>query len=60
MAKGSYSLIQFYPDRIRAEAVNVGLAVVCSETDFASFNVLEMGKRTIRYSMSLFISRPLS
>jgi len=32
MAKGFYSLIQFCPDRFCAEAVNVGLAVLCSDS----------------------------
>jgi len=32
MAKGFYSLIQFCPNSFRAEAVNVGLAVVYSDS----------------------------
>jgi hypothetical protein len=32
MANGIYSLIQYCPNRFRAEAVNVGLAVVCSDS----------------------------
>lgn len=31
MANGHYSLIQYCPDRFRAEAVNVGLVVMCAE-----------------------------
>ena len=31
MAKGYYSVIQYCPDRFRAEAVNVGLVLLCFE-----------------------------
>ena len=29
MAKGFYSVIQYCPDRFRAEAINVGLVLLC-------------------------------
>ena len=29
MAKGFYSVVQYCPDRFRAEAVNVGLVLLC-------------------------------
>lgn len=31
MAKGFYSLVQYCPNRFRAEAVNIGLVLVCVE-----------------------------
>jgi hypothetical protein len=31
MAKGFYSLVQYCPNRFRAEAVNIGLVLVCAE-----------------------------
>jgi hypothetical protein len=31
MAKGCYSVVQYCPDRFRAEAINVGLVLICLE-----------------------------
>ena len=45
MARGFYSVIQYCPDRFRAESVNVGLVLLCQEPLEVRVRIIEKLKR---------------
>ena len=47
--EGWYSVIQFCPDRFRAEAVNVGVVLLCPDPHFLRARVAATNQRVARF-----------